>query len=405
MTTAATNKNSPLPLKNTLLTGEAPHEKSMLKPAWKTNKVPYVHTVLNQSKMDSKNTTNPPSEFLEFEAGRVHEILSDLGYQLQDCGQFYRTKALYRGGDSLQSLKVWKNSGYCIDYAADKKFPLKELLNHHIPDWRKVKEILGGQRTAAPKTIKKKLYMPRTYPLDCLDRLLPNYAFYKKRGISDAVQKKYKLGFATVGQMYQRMVFPIFNETAEIVGFSGRHIDWKEDGNAPKWKHIGKKETWIYPYYLSSLPECREKIDNGAKIMLVESIGDSLALTEHGLGNHLVTFGLGCSNDMQAFLLSKDPEEIVIVGNNDEGPNFDYNRGKVASIKTLMKLSSIFPLDRLKVRLPSLNDLSEMHESGVDVVKWSWNYPCLTKEEIRDFINENTQHFASDKVAKFLKKL
>jgi len=365
----------------------------------------YVRTAFSPSKMDSKNTTLQPFKSSHFEAGRVYEILSDLGYQLQDCGQYYRSKALYRGGDSNNSLQVWKDTGYCVDYAADKKFPLKELLSHHITDWRKIKEILGGQRIAAPKIAKKKLYMPRTYPPDCLERLLPNYSFYKKRGISDSVQKKYKVGFATVGQMYQRMVFPIFDENQDIVGFSGRHFDWKEDGNAPKWKHIGKKETWIFPYYLNSLPESKEKIDCGAKIFLVESIGDSLALTEHGLENHLVTFGLGCSADMQAFLLSKDPEEVIIVGNNDEGPNYDYNRGKVSSIKTLMKLSSIFPLDRLKVRLPSLNDLSEMHESGVDIAKWSCSHPVLTEEEIKDFINNNKQHFAVDKVAKFLKKL
>lgn len=352
-----------------------------------------------------KSTTNQPFANTQFEPGRVHEILSDLGYQLQDFGQYYRTRALYRGGDSTNSLKVWKNSGYCIDYAADKKFSLRELLGHHIQDWRKIKELLGGQRISAPIKIEKKIIMPRIYPSDCLDRLLPNYSFYEKRGISKNVQRQYKIGYATTGKMYQRMVFPIYDENGQIVGFSGRHIDYKEENNAPKWKHLGDKQTWIYPYNLGSLPLCREKIDSGAKIMLVESIGDSMVLTEHGLENHLVTFGLGCSPAMQGFLLSKDPEEIVIVGNNDEGPNFDYNRGLVASIKTMMKLSVLFPLDKLKIRLPSMNDLGEMHEAGVDVAKWSWNHPVLTFDEIKEFINNNQQHFAADKVAKFLKKL
>lgn len=358
-----------------------------------------------------KSTTNQPFANTQFEPGRVHEILSDLGYQLQDFGQYYRTRALYRGGDSTNSLKVWKNSGYCIDYAADKKFSLRELLGHHIQDWRKIKELLGGQRISAPIKIEKKIIMPRIYPSDCLDRLLPNYSFYEKRGISKNVQRQYKIGYATTGKMYQRMVFPIYDENGQIVGFSGRHIDYKEENNAPKWKHLGDKQTWIYPYNLPSLPLCREKIDSGAEkvewvnIMLVESIGDSMVLTEHGLENHLVTFGLGCSPAMQGFLLSKDPEEIVIVGNNDEGPNFDYNRGLVASIKTMMKLSALFPLDKLRIRLPSMNDLGEMHEAGVDVAKWSWNHPVLTFDEIKEFINNNQQHFAADKVAKFLKKL
>ena len=117
-----------------------------------------------------KNTTDQRLTNTQFEPGRVHEILSDLGYQLQDFGQYYRTRALYRGGDSVNSLKIWKNSGYCIDYAADKKFSLRELLSHHIQDWRKIKEILGGQRISAPIKIEKKIIMPRIYPPDCLDR-------------------------------------------------------------------------------------------------------------------------------------------------------------------------------------------------------------------------------------------
>lgn len=364
----------------------------------------YARTAFTQSRTASKNMSEKPSTFSEFENGRVYEILSDLGYKLQDFGQYYRTNALYRGGDSVNSLKVWKNSGYCIDYADDKKFPLRDLLSHHIQDWRKIKEILGGKKVSAPIKNEKKITMPRTYPPDCLDRLLPNYSFYEKRGISKGVQRQYKIGYATVGKMYQRMVFPIYDEDGQIIGFSGRHIDYKEENNAPKWKHLGEKQTWLFPYTLPSLPVCREKIDSGAKIMLVEGIGDSMVLTEHGLENHLVTFGLGCSPAMQGFLLSKDPEEIIIVGNNDEGPNFDYNRGLVASIKTLMKLSSVFPFDKLKIRLPSMNDLGEMHESGIDVAKWSWNHPTLTLDAIKEFINANNQHFAADKVAKFIKR-
>lgn len=398
--------NSPPQNTNTLLIGVKQLALNMSAHEWKvkkTHSAPIAST--RWSSMATKNTPSQPSVSFEFEVGRVHEILSDLGYQLQDFGQYYRTRALYRGGDSTNSLKVWKNSGFCIDYAADTKFPLKELLGHHIQDWRKIKEILGGQRVSAPIKIEKKITMPRIYPPDCLDRLLPNYAFYEKRGISKNVQRQYKIGYATTGKMYQRMVFPIYDENGQIIGFSGRHIDYKEENNAPKWKHLGEKQEWIYPYNLPSLKAVKEKIDCGAKIMLVESIGDSMVLTEHGLENHLVTFGLGCSAAMQGFLLSKDPEEIVIVGNNDEGPNFDYNRGLVASIKTMMKLSALFPLDKLKIRLPSMNDLGEMHESGVDVAKWSLNHPVLTATQIKEFINNHNQYFAADKVVKFLKKL
>ena len=45
--------------------------------------------------------------------------------------------------------------------------------------------------------------------------------------------------------MAGRYVFPIFNSVDQIVGFSGRDILSRKD--APKWKHIGSKSTWVFP--------------------------------------------------------------------------------------------------------------------------------------------------------------
>lgn len=354
----------------------------------------------------SKNTTT--SNNFEFEAGRVREILLDLGYgPLQDCGQFFRTKAVYRGGDNPTSLQVYKNNGYCIDYAANEKFSFGQLLKHHISDSKKIKEILNGKNIQAPVKIKKQLEMPRIYEKDCLTRLAPNYFFYTRKNISPATMKKYQAGFAMSGQMYNRTVFPIFDESEDLIGFSGRATNWTEESTFAKWKHIGKKQGWIYPFYLPNLPECREKIDLLGEITVVESIGDSLALTEHGCENHLVNFGLGCSAEMLAFLLEKNPKKIIISTNNDstKEDTKDGNRGKIAAIKTMAKLSSVFSLDRLAIRLPILNDVSEMHESGIDVLKWNRSGEFLPPKEIYEYAQKNKPHFSKDGLEKFLKKL
>mgnify|MGYP001287018461 CR=1 FL=1 len=47
--------------------------------------------------------------------------------------------------------------------------------------------------------------------------------------------------------MYRRMVFPVYNEHNQIVGFSGRKVD--DDNDYPKWKHIGKRNNWVYPAF------------------------------------------------------------------------------------------------------------------------------------------------------------
>lgn len=240
--------------------------------------------------------------------------------------------------------------------------------------------------------------MQKTYPKDCLDRLFPNYSFYNKKNISDATLKAYKMGLATTGKMYQRFVFPVFNEAGEICGFSGRHLNWTEEMNAPKWKHIGDKREWIYPLFL---PEYRQNLDILDEIVLVESIGDSLALYEEGYKNHLVTFGLEISPAIMSFLLAGDYKKITLASNNDSSKEVD--RGKIAAIKNLIKLSSVFPIGMIDIKLPTLNDFGEMRERGENFSLWVEGKP-LDKAEILATIQENRDKFNDQKLGKFLKK-
>ena len=66
---------------------------------------------------------------IEFEPGKVREVLESLSYHpIQDCGKFYRTKAIYRSGNNPTSLSVNKLSGWCKDFVDQKSFPLSELV-------------------------------------------------------------------------------------------------------------------------------------------------------------------------------------------------------------------------------------------------------------------------------------
>ena len=240
--------------------------------------------------------------------------------------------------------------------------------------------------------------MSKVYDEKCLERLLPNYSFYQKKKISNEVQKLYKMGYATKDQMYQRLTFPIYNEHKQIIGFSGRHLYWEPDSKFPKWKHLGRKDQWIYPYY--SIRESQEFF--GGEINMVESIGDSMALTENKLFSHVVNFGLDCSSALLAFLMLKDPELITISTNNDS--HKEKNTGKIAAIKNLMKLSTVFPVDMLRIKLPTLNDVSEMQEKDENIVEWHKSGEILQKKEILETINLYREKFQADKLAKFLKK-
>ena len=344
-------------------------------------------------------------QFKTYPAGKVCEVLQTLNYPIQDFGGYIRTRAIYRGGDTPNALKVWKDSGWCRDFGEEKGFSLYELVAKTIGtnNPKAILEIINCERQTSIHSPRPKFLMAKTFDSKCLERLLPNYSFYEKKKISAETQKLYKMGYATTGQMFQRLTFPIYDQHGQIIGFSGRHIYWTEESTFPKWKHIGRKEQWVYPYHTTKhnadISAC---FDFSPEIILVESIGDSMALTDNSLHNHLVNFGLDCSAAVLAFLLARNPDFITISTNNDSQKI--ENSGKIAAIKTLIKLSSVFPVDMLRIKLPTLNDLSEMQEKGENLVDWHKNGASLSKQEILEAINKHREKFNADKLAKFLKK-
>jgi hypothetical protein len=138
-------------------------------------------------------------------------------------------------------------------------------------------------------------------------------------------------------------------------------------------------------------------------VILVESIGDSMALTQNGMHNNLVMFGLDCSPKLLNFLVSKNLNKIVISTNNDSESSI--NRGLIAAVKVLIKLSSFFDLNILKIKPPLLNDFGEMQASDDPLIFESWSKDkTLSTEEILKIIEDNSSEFNKTKLNKFLKK-
>lgn len=329
---------------------------------------------------------------------KIYSSLVELGYELSDFGNHWRTKAIYRGGDNPTSVMIYKDTGVWKDFVANKgAMPFKKLveLTLNTTDYSVIKKYIEDYADYKAEEPKEKLEMEKIYPEECLKKLFPNYAFYERRGISQSVQSMYKCGLASAGRMYRRIVFPIYNSDGQICGFSGRKVD--EDKDVPKWKHIGSKNNWVYPNCIPDFPEINEEV------ILVESIGDSMALSENGYHNNLVMFGLDCSNALINFLVSKNLKRIYISNNNDSSS--EKNRGLISSIKALIKLSSYFDLDILKIRPPSLNDFGEMQNSKDESLFKQWNESePLTIEEILNFIKANESEFNKTKLNKFYKK-
>ena len=295
----------------------------------------------------------------------IKDSLERLGYKLHDRGSYWQTSALFRNGDNQTALQIYKNSGVWKDYVEGTTFNnFKKLIQVTLGtnDPNELKKYLSGEDPFKFSTSKnapaEKIEMEEIYPVDMLDRLLPHYKFYNNKGISTGILQSLKGGLATSGKLNQRFVFPIFNQDLQIHGFSGRDIYSSENSNRPKWKHVGRKTSWIYPTYTDNSTE--KSINDAGHLILVESIGDLLNLKENGIHNVMVSFGLDFSSKLLSYIVSLNPDKIVISLNNDDQST--ENRGKIASHKNYLKMvSSLFMSEKIRICPPVKNDFGDMN--------------------------------------------
>ena len=295
----------------------------------------------------------------------VRGVLSDLGYTLRDYGAYFRARPLYRDSDNDVILSINKDTGRWKDFKEGISGSLEDLvkltLDCNIEDARKFLQSKGSDRPVA--IIKPEVKQRKTLNDEFLNNLIKNNKYWNDRGISDETLDEFGGGVCESGKMLGRYVFPIYSERGRLVGVSGRDINNDEWTKRPKWKHIGDKAAWTYPSQVNEeiLKELKE-------VILLESIGDMLALWEHGIKNTLVTFGLDINIAILNKLLRLDPNSVTVSFNNDSESN---HAGNLAAQKAKKKLLKYFDEEQIKVSLPSQNDFGEM--TAAQISEWYTN--------------------------------
>ena len=298
---------------------------------------------------------------------KIEEILVEIGYELLDRGNSFRTKPLYRDSDSPDVLSIDKDSGVWYDHKERRGGKFEELVRISLSqkdvtetrEWIKSRLPNGSSHTSNQP--KPKINSVKKYPKELLLKLSKDHSYWESRGVSIEATETFDGGMASEGQMKNRYVFPIFNSRDEIVGFSGRYVNKiPEDFKIAKWKHIGSVSNWCFPVKYNL-----KQIQSKQEVILVESIGDMLALWNAGVENVIVTFGLTVSKSITTLLIKLDVKKVFVSFNNDDTMNGAGNR---AAKEAVQKLYLHFDPNQVQVALPTKNDFGDM--SQVEIKQW-----------------------------------
>lgn len=226
------------------------------------------------------------------------------------------------GRDSQRMhLKVWRTGAYsCAVCPSD-------------PVHNKAIYAIAGAGDAGTAEVEppppRQMELPQTWPVDVLDRLIQDHSYWVGRGVSEATVAPFRGGLAADGQMKGRYVFPMFDQLNDdkLVGFSGRRVD---NGDEMRWKHIGAKSLFVWGGV--------DEIESTHRVILVESIGDALALMEQGVKDVLCLFGVSMSQVLLAKVIALNPSSIIVSTNRDT----KHSVGQNAAVKIEQTLTRFF---------------------------------------------------------------
>lgn len=294
-------------------------------------------------------------------------ILQDVGYSnIKDNGREFRMKPIYRDSSSDTVLSVRKDTGHFIDFSKQISGSFEYLiqLSLGLKNVDEAKVVLKDKWAVSgeiKREHKPSVSSQKIFPSSYLEKIVPEQDYWINRGISKSTLETFEGGIVKNGTMADRYVFPIFNSKKELVGVTGRYTKQiPENRSFPKWLHRGRTSEWKYPLQVN-YPIIQEK----KEIVLIESIGDMLALWDAGVKNTLVVFGLNLSPSLMSLLIKLDPNKIFISFNDDSDNNSAGNKGVEIALK---KLNNYFDSDQINVAFPDKNDFGDMNRE--EILEW-----------------------------------
>lgn len=235
--------------------------------------------------------------------------------------------------------------------------------------------------------------------------------YLKSRGISDFSIEKFEIGYAGSSQdtikflktnflnladakelgvidsgqnglyarFIERITFPIYTITGNIVGFGGRTITGHNAKyvNSPQTK-IFNKSRLLYGYSLA-----KENIYKQKSIIITEGYLDVVMLHQAGFTNTVATLGTALTQDHIPLLRRGEPKVIVAYDGDKAGLNAAYKASLLLSHGNFNGGVVIFgsgmdPADMVKEN--RIDDLNKMFSSPAPFIPFVIDYLINTKD-------------------------
>ena len=193
--------------------------------------------------------------------------------------------------------------------------------------------------------------------------------YLKRRGLSDDVIEKFKIGFAPEGgklrnvfhkmkiteeelslaghpeRFLYRIVFPIFDTLGNIIGFSGRILESSlPKGISPHPKYLNTPETPVFhkSRVLYGINLAKDAIRKNKRVVLVEGQMDVISSHEAGLNEVVASSGTALT-DEHLKIIRRYSQNVVFAFDEDEaGQKAAYNAVRMALSQSLeVKLTII----------------------------------------------------------------
>lgn len=112
----------------------------------------------------------------------------------------------------------------------------------------------------------------------------------------------------------QRIMFPIYSRTGNVIGFSGRYIGAKTE--APKYINTIETEVYTKGKNLFGWYHAQRLINTTSTVVLVEGNPDVLRMHEIGVANTVAPCGTALT-DNQISLIKQYSKNVIIIGDTD----------------------------------------------------------------------------------------